>query len=280
MKKEHNLKVATILRYLILSMACVIMIVPFVAMIFNSVKPEAEILGYPPTFIPRSLTLKNFKDIFSNSSLNLKTSMINSIFITVIRTALTIYFAAFWAYALCKIYFRGRKVLFYLVLSAMMIPTSVILIPLYQEMIWIKLKGTFLSLIIITNATTSYAVFIMKQFMESVPSDIIEAGRIDGCNEFQIFHKLVFPLLKNAISAISIIVFLYVWNDFLWPYMMMDNPKKFTITVAMQFLNGRNYIKYGQLMAATAISLVPIFLIFLLFQKHFIQGIALSGSKE
>jgi multiple sugar transport system permease protein/raffinose/stachyose/melibiose transport system permease protein len=120
----------------------------------------------------------------------------------------------------------------------------------------------------------------MKQFIDALPDDVIEAAKIDGCTDVQVFHRIVFPLLKNAISAVTIIVFLYIWNDFLWPYMMLDNPSQFTITVAIQFLNGKNFIRYGQMMAATSVSLAPIILLYFMFQKQFTQGIAMTGAKE
>lgn len=254
--------------------------IPFIAMLFNAFKPESEILGYPPTFFPSEITLDNFKAIIENDSMHLFSSLFNSIFIATVRTAITVYLSALWGYALSKLKFRGSKAIFYMVLSAMMIPTAVILLPLYQEMVWFKLNGKLLSQIIVINGTTSYAVFIMKQFIDTIPNDIIEAGRIDGCSEFRVFHNIILPLIKNAISTVAIIVFLYIWNDFLWPYMMIDDPNKYTITVAMQFLNGRNFIRYGQLMAATGISILPIVIIYIIFQKRFTQGISMSGAKE
>lgn len=266
--------------YFVLILAGIIFMIPFLAMLFNAFKPESEILGYPPTFFPHTVTLDNYKAVIGNDSMRLFSSLGNSVLIATVRTILTIYLSALWGYTISKLYFRGRKVLFYMILSAMMIPTAVILLPLYQEMIWFKLYGKLLSQIIIFNGTTSYAVFIMKQFIDSLPNDIIEAGKIDGCSEYQIFHRIVFPLLKNAISAVAIIVFLYIWNDFLWPYMMINDPGKQTITVAMQFLNGQNFIRYGQLMAATSISILPIIIMYFIFQNHFTQGIALSGTKE
>lgn len=266
--------------YAVLIVASFIFMVPFVAMLFNAFKPEYEILGYPPTYFPKEITLDNFRAVIENDSMHLFSSLGNSVFVATTRTVLTLYLSALWGYTLSKLRFPGRKVLFYLVLSAMMIPTAVILLPLYQEMIWMGLNGKLLSQIIVVNGTTSYAVFIMKQFVDTLPNDVIEAGRIDGCSELQIFHKIVFPLLKNAISAVAIIVFLYTWNDFLWPYMMIDDPGNYTITVAMQFLNGRNFVRYGQLMAATAISILPIVVMYVIFQKRFTQGIAMTGVKE
>lgn len=266
--------------YVILFAASFLFMLPFVAMIFNAVKPEYEILGYPPTFFPHEFTLDNFAAVLNNDSMNLIRSLFNSILVAGIRTAFTIYFAAMWGYALSKLKFPGRKLLFYVVLSAMMVPTAVILLPLYQEMVWFHLKGKLLSLILVINSTTSYAVFIMKQFIDTLPDELLEAGRIDGCSEFQVFHRLVFPLLRNAISAVAIIVFLYIWNDFLCPYMMIDDSSKFTVTVAMQYLNGQNFIRYGQLMAATTISVLPIMVVYFIFQNRFTQGISLSGSKE
>lgn len=280
MKKEIWRNAGKALTYIILLVAGFILMVPFIAMIFNAFKAEAEILGYPPTFFPREITLLNFDAILKNDSINMIQSMWNSVFVTTIRTVLILYFSALWGYTLSKLNFKGRQLIFYMILSTMMVPVSVILLPLYQEMIWFKLNGSLLSLIIIVNGTTSYAVFIMKQFISGLPGSIFEAAYIDGCNEFGIFHSIVFPMLRNAISAVSILIFLYVWNDFLWPYMMLNNPGRYTVTIAMQFLSGKNFIRYGQLMAATCISLLPIMIVYFIFQNKFTQGIALSGSKE
>lgn len=266
--------------YLILIVIGVIFLVPFLTMLFNAFKAESEILGYPPTFIPKRVTWENYKAVFTNDSINIFNSLKNSVWVTIVRTALTLYFSVLWGYALAKMTFKGRRLFFYMVLSTMMVPVSVILLPLYQEMGWLGLQGSMLSLIIVINSTTSYAVFIMKQFISTIPRDVIEAAKIDGCSEFQITHRIVFPLIQNAISAISIIVFLYIWNEFLWPYMMLDDPSKYTITIAMQFLNGQNFVRYGQLMAATSISLLPIFVVYFIFQNKFVEGISMGGVKE
>lgn len=254
--------------------------VPFITMIFNAFKYESEILGYPPTFFPKKITTINFREVLRNDSVNLLNSLKNSIFVTVVRGVLTLYLSALWGYTLSKINFKGRKFIFYMTLSTMMVPMSVILLPLYQEMIWLRLNDNLISLIIIVNSTTSYAIFIMKQFISTITNDLIEAAKIDGSSEFQIFHLIILPLLRNAISAVSIIIFLYIWNDFLWPFMMLNDSSKYTVTIAMQYLNGQNYIRYGQLMAATAISLLPVFIVYCIFQNKFIEGIALSGVKE
>jgi len=266
--------------YLVLIMIGAIFLVPFLTMLFNAFKPESEILGYPPTFIPRRVTLDNYTAVLANDSLNLLNSLKNSVWVTIVRTALTLYFSVLWGYALAKIDFKGRQLFFYMVLSTMMVPVSVLLLPLYQEMGWFGLHGSLLSLIIVINSTTSYAVFIMKQFIGTIPRDVIEAAKIDGCSEFQITHRIVFPLIRNAVSAISIIVFLYVWNEFLWPYMMLDDASNYTITIAMQFLNGRNFVRYGQLMAAASISLLPIMVVYFIFQNKFVEGISMGGVKE
>lgn len=270
----------TIIIYIILGIVSIIFFVPFITMIFNAFKHESEILGYPPTFFPKKLTMINFQEVLKNDSVNLANSLKNSIFVTVVRGILTLYFSALWGYTLSKINFKGRKLIFYMTLSTMMVPISVILLPLYQEMVWLRLNDNLLSLIIIVNSTTSYAIFIMKQFISTITNDLIEAAKVDGATEFQIFHKIILPLLKNAMSAVSIIVFLYIWNDFLWPFMMLNNAGKYTVTIAMQYLNGQNYIRYGQLMAATAISLLPVFIVYIIFQNKFIEGISLSGVKE
>ncbi len=266
--------------YAVLIAVGILFIIPFITMILNAFKPEGEILGYPPTFFPKAITLDNFTAVFNHSSINIFQALLNSLIVTVSRTTLILYLSALWGFALSKFKFRGRNVLFYMVLSAMMVPISVLLLPLYQEMVWMGLNGKLISLIIVVNGTTSYAVFIMKQFISSIPDDLIESAKIDGCSEFAIFHRIIFPLLRNAISAVSIIVFLYVWNDFLWPFMMIDDPANYTITVAMQFFNGKNYVKYGQLMAAVTISLLPIITVYFIFQNKFTQGISMTGLKE
>jgi len=253
-------------------------IFPFVAMVLNAFKPEKDIIAF--SFLPRTVTMENFHFILHKASISLPIALKNSAFVATARTAITLYLASLWGYALAKLRFKGRNVLFYLVLSAMMVPVAVILLPLYQQMIWLRLKGSLWSLILIVNGTTSYAVFIMRQFMGGIPEEMLESGRIDGCGEFQIFHKLVFPMLTNAISSVCIIVFLYVWNDYLWPFISIDAPEKYTVTVAMQFFSGRYTVQYGPLMAATTLSLLPIMIVYFIFQRRFTQGISTLGLKE
>ena len=251
---------------------------PFAAMLLTAFLPDSEI--FSGRFGFDRVTLDNFHFILTKTSISLPRALGNSLFISAVRTAMTLYLASLWGYALAKLNFRGRNFLFYMVLAAMMVPVAVLLLPLYQEMIWFRLKGSQLALILIVDSTTSYAVFIMRQFIRGVPDEILESGRIDGCGEFQIFHRLVFPLLNNAVSSVCILVFLYVWNDYLWPFIMIDNPSLYTITVAMQFFSGRYVVQYGPLSAATAMALLPIFAVYFIFQKRFTQGISTLGIKE
>lgn len=269
-----------LLPYAALTLFGILFLVPFLSMIFNAFKANKEILGYPPTFFPKEITLQNFTTVLSNDNMRVLSSLKNSVIITVVRTGMILYLSALWGYTLSKVDFPGRRLLFYVVLSAMMVPVAVIVLPLYQEMLWFGLYDKLLSQILIVDSTTSYGVFIMRQFIIGLPDELFEAAEIDGCNEFQTFHKIILPLLKNAISAVSIVVFLYIWNDYLWPSLMLQSPENRTITVSIQFLSGRYTTDYGGLMAATCLSLLPVLLIYFLFQNRFTQGISLSGVKE
>ena len=163
-------------------------------------------------------------------------------------------------------------------MMTMMVPWSVTIIPRYTMFVKAGLQDSYLSLVI-PSMVSGFGIFMMKQHMESIPNELIEAARIDGSNEFQIFHKQILPLSKNGISAIAIFQFLWVWEDYLWPYLMIDSEAKQLLAVGLTTFNGRYTTDYGGLFAATSISILPVILVYVIFQRRFVAGVASGAVK-
>ena len=215
---------------------------------------------------PSSLLWKNYTSLQSN--FNFLRYFANSVFIAVVVTVLVIYISCLCGFVLSKYQFRGRNLIFGFVMMTMMIPWSVTIISRYTMFMKAGLQDTYLSLIL-PVMVSGFGIFMMKQDIGALPDELLEAARIDGANEFHIFHKIVLPMSKNSISAIAIFQFLWVWEDYLWPYLMIDSEEKQLLAVGLTTFNGRYSTDYGGLFAATAISIIPVLIIYIIFQKRF-----------
>lgn len=252
------------------------MIAPFLWMIFSSFKINAEITAIPPTLFPREFTLDNVVMVWKK--FNFAVFFRNSLFIAVLKTALVLYTSSLAGYVLDKIRFRGRNALFIMILATMMVPWPVSIIPLYQEMVWLKWLGSYKSLIIPT-IMSSFGIFMMRQSVQSIPTALVEAARVDGTPEFGIFHKIILPNLGSSLSALGIFTFLWSWDDFLWPYLMINDQKLYTLPVGLALFSGQYYNDYAGVLAGASIAVIPVLIVFIIFQKKFIEGIATTGLK-
>ncbi len=193
-------------------------------------------------------------------------------------TAITVYTSAIAGFVLCKYRFRGRQLLFGAILATMMVPGVVTIIPRYSIMQAAGWLDTWRSLLV-PGLFTSFGIFMMRQSCMGIPDEMLEAARIAGGNEFYIFHRIVFPMLLNAVSSIAIFQFLWAWEDYLWPYLMLRSESKQVLSVALNMFSGRYSTDYAGLFAATAIAIVPVAVCYLFFQRRFIEGIASSAVK-
>lgn len=262
--------------YVIVISFGLVMIVPFLWMVSTAFKPESEIFQLVLHIFPKAPTTSNFEKAFAVAPLG--RFFVNSVFITSVDTASSIFFAAMSGYAFAKFKVKGGNLIFMLLLSGLMIPFSVRLIPMYLMVVQMGLADTYMG-IILPNLLSIMGVFFMRQFAYAVPDDLLDAARIDGSSEFRILWMIVYPMVKPGVAVLGIFKFMTVWNDFLWPLVVINDVGKRTITVGLAMFAGYYSTFYGQFMAASSISILPVFLVFVFFQNQIIKGVSLTGLK-
>ena len=277
-KRRKPIRIGYLLCHLFLLLVVAVMLFPFLWMMLCSLKTTAEITRIPPQFFPENWGyFDNFINVMVKYNFGL--FFMNSLKCTVIKTLVVLYVSAIVGYVLAKFQFRGNRFIFIMILSTMMIPWPATLIPNYQMMVWFKWINTDIS-ILYSSLTSAFGVFMMRQFAFSIPDSLIEAGRLDGAGELKIFHRIVLPMMLNAIGALAIFTFLWEWDNYLWPYLMLNDMKKYTLPIGLAMTKGQFVADYGPMFAGICISVVPVLIVYLIFQKTFIQGIALGGVKE
>ncbi|AEY85462.1 ABC transporter permease protein [Streptomyces hygroscopicus subsp. jinggangensis 5008] len=263
--------------YLPMTGALLAMIVPFLWMMSGSFKPEADIRRVPPVLVPTELTLANYAELFER--LDFLGMFGNSLLVAVVVTAGNLLFCSMLGYALAKLAFRGRRSVFALVLGTLMVPGLVTFVPLYVLTTNLGLTDSLLGLILPFLAAP-FGVFLMRQFIGTLPDELIDAARVDGCGEIAIFWRIILPLTKPALATLGIISFLGSWNNFLWPLVVAQNEEQYTLPVGLALASsGQDFTRYGILLAGAVVVLLPVIIVFLLFQRHFIAGIATAGLK-
>lgn len=263
--------------YIALFIGSIVMLLPFIWLIASTFKVDAEIVGGAPSFFPKEPTIQNYIKMITD--FNVGKFFMNSLFLSTIRTFIGVYTSLFCGYALAKHKFRGQNILYGFILMTMMVPYFTTLIPMYNMVNSWGLNDSYLA-IILPTFLSSFGIFMMRQYMmDGVPDELIEAAKIDGAGEFLIFHKIVIPQCVNMISALSIFLFLWNWEDFLWPYLVLSSESKYPLSVALSQFTGQNVTHYGQLFAATAVTIIPILVVYLIFQRRFVEGISMSGIK-
>jgi len=260
----------------ILAVLSLTTILPFLWMLASSFKTNREISALSQSFLPLRPTVENYLNALGK--MNFLRYFGNSLGYAMSLTAITVYTSAIAGFVLCKYRFRGRQLLFGAILATMMVPGVVTIIPRYSIMQAAGWLDTWRSLLV-PGLFTSFGIFMMRQSCMGIPDEMLEAARIDGGNEFYIFHRIVFPMLLNAVSSIAIFQFLWAWEDYLWPYLMLRSESKQVLSVALNMFSGRYSTDYAGLFAATAIAIVPVAVCYLFFQRRFIEGIASSAVK-
>ncbi len=263
--------------WLLLGVGAILMVAPFYWMIVTSFKPRSEVLVFPPTWWPSEPTLAPWRELTELRG-GFHIFFRNSVFVTVSTTLLVLFTSAVSGYVFAKFEFPGRRVLFVILLSMMMIPFNVSLIPLYQLMANLKWTNSYWALII-PSVYSPFGIFLMRQFMHSIPSDLMDAARIDGASEWRIFFRIVLPLSTAAIGALGIFTFMGVWDDFLWPLVILDEPSLYTLPLGLSQLRGRFGSDVGTMTAGATVSVLPILIVYFFAQRRFIEGIALTGLK-
>jgi multiple sugar transport system permease protein len=263
--------------HIALTIALVATLVPFVWMFLGSVKTEAELRQRPPTWWPQTFTWDSFAAWFGR--LDIGTFFVNSVVVAAFTVLGTLVFCSLVGYALAKLDFPGKRVVFTLVLVTLMVPGVVTFVPLFVVVSKLGMVSTYPALILPFLAGP-LGVFLMRQFILDIPDSLIEAARIDGAGELRIFLRVVMPLCGPALATLAILTFLGSWNNFLWPLVVAQSEDMYTLPVALSLYSvGQNSTNYGVLLAGSVLIITPVLLLFVALQRYFIQGIAATGIK-
>jgi multiple sugar transport system permease protein len=263
--------------YALLIFGILLMVGPFLWMVLGSLKPQAEFLASPPTFLPQAPTTDNFERLFGK--LDFPRFFFNSSVVAIAVTVGNVVFCPMLGYALAKLQWRGKRLILGLVLATLMVPAGITLIPNFVLMSNLGLVNTYPGLIL-PFLVGPFGVFLTRQFMFGIPDELIEAARIDGASEWRIFRQIVIPITVPVLATLGILTFLGSWNSFLYPLVMAQEPQMYTLPVALAtFAIGQHVADHGMLMAGSVVLVVPVLIIFILFQRWITQGIATTGLK-
>lgn len=269
-------KIGKYIIILLLVLCSIIVAVPFVWMIFSSFKNIDEFYIIPPKIFPKQFTLANFEHLFSKTKFEVY--YFNSLFVTVIQVLFNILIVTTAGYGFAKYEFAGKKVIFTIILATTMVPWVATIIPLYILAYKAGAVNTYFGLIF-PGLADAFSIFLARNFMQTVPTSLIEASRIDGGGEFTIFYKIVLPLIKPIIAVITITKFIASWNAFQWPLLIVGKEALRTLPLAVAKFSSQYYDAYNLKMAAATLTIIPVLIIYIAFQKYFVSGISLSGIK-
>lgn len=282
----------TVFCFIVLIILAILFTFPLYWIITGAFKTSADINAPSPVWFPTNWVMDNFKKLFSKQSVPLWQLgkwtgptvpaavkwLLNTVFMAVAAMGLTCITAAMAGYALAKKRFKGRILLFTLIVASMALPKQVILIPLLREMAALNLYDTMWA-VIFPTVGWPFGVFLMKQFSEGVPNEMLEASRIDGASEAKTFLQIVVPMIKPGIGALAIFTFISSWNDYFMQLIMLNSTDKLTISLGIAKLQAENSTDFGSIMAGASLASIPILIVFLMFQKYFTRGIAMGAVK-
>lgn len=275
MKKKHS--AFEIVGNVCLVLIAVIVLFPLAWLILSSFKSDAEVIKWPPHLIPQQWVATQY--VYVTSVIPVLRMLKNTVVFAGGVTVISLIFDSLSAYAFSRMRFRGKRLLFGLMLLTMMIPFQVIMIPLYLEEFKLGILNSYIGLIL-PRAASAYGIYMLTSFFSGIPKSLDEAARIDGMKEIQIYSRIIVPLAKPAFVTLGIYHFMNNWNDLLYPMMLTSSVEMRTLSAGLAVLVGSNSIKFGPTLAATVISVAPLLILFLFGQKFFMEGIATAGMKE
>lgn len=265
-----------IIVHTVLILGAVVMVTPFLWMILTSFKSFAESMLVPPTFLPETWKLDNYSEVFE--TVNFAKYYWNTIVITVGRTIGQLILCSLAAYAFARLSFPGKNIIFVALLSVLMVPSQVVMIPSF---VIVRELGWFDTLyaLIVPGIFSAFGVFLLRQFFMSIPKELDEAAKIDGCSYFGIYWRIILPLAKPALVSLAIFTILASWNDFLWPLVVTSSDEMRVLSIGIASFQGQYATQYPLLMAGALMASLPMIVIFVVLQRYFIEGIALTGVK-
>jgi multiple sugar transport system permease protein len=264
--------------YVILIVLGVIAALPFVWMILSSFKEAEEIRRIPPTFWPETGSLDNYRTILQDPELPLLTFYRNSAFIAVMNALATLFTGSLLGYVFAKFTFRGKQPLFWFILATMMIPTQVTMLPGYLILLQLNLLNNLWGLII-PSFIDAFAIFVMRQFIMSIPNDEIYSARVDGASEWRIYRSIVLPQLRAPIATLGMLTFMFNWNAYLWPLIVLTEQNKRTLPIILTWYSDQHSAQLNLVMAASVLIVIPVLFVFALSQKWIVRGLTLTGGR-
>lgn len=265
------------LSYVVLFLVAAIVLLPIVWLFVSSFKSDADVISWPPSFWPKKWVFDQYQ--YVADAIPIFNMLKNTVIFAGSVTVISLFIDSLAAYAFARMHFKGKKVLFNIILLTMMVPFQIIMIPLYIEEYKLGILDTYAGLIL-PRIASAYGIYLLSSFFMGIPKSLEEAARIDGMNDFQIYLKIMVPLSKPAFISLGIFHFMNNWNDLLYPMMLTSNVNMRTLSAGLAVLVGSNSIKYGPTLAATAISITPLLILFLFGQRFFMEGITTTGVKE
>jgi multiple sugar transport system permease protein len=269
--------ILTVLVHLLVYALALATIAPFLWMVATSLKELPDILTYPPKWIPERFTTENFVSAFQAAPFG--RFYFNSVFVASAVTLGQLFTCSLAAYAFARLQFRGREVLFYIFLGTMMIPGQVTMIPGFMVLHWLGWIDTYAALIV-PGLASAFGTFLLRQFFLTIPRDLEDAASLDGCSRFGVLWRIILPLSRPALATLAVFTFMGVFNDFLWALVVVSSEEMKTVQLGLAIFRDRYQTDWGQLMAASVVSTLPILTVFFFAQRYFIRGITLSGLKD
>ncbi|MEW5871509.1 MAG: carbohydrate ABC transporter permease [Chloroflexota bacterium] len=264
--------------YAVLIIGLVGTLLPFFYIMISSLKTEAELRQTPPDFFPRQPTLKHYTTILTDKDIPLAKNLFNSVFVSVSRVAITLFTSSFAGYIFAKYHFRGKNLAFGIILVQIMIPFQVVMIPNYLLVVKLGLIDSLWALII-PAFVDAYGIFMMKQFIESMPTELMDAARIDGASEFGIYSRVILPQMGPPLASLGIFTFMATWNDYLWPLIVLTSPEKRTIPLLVVWFQTQHVSNQGLVLAASILTLLPIFFVYIFLQRWIVDQATQSAFK-
>lgn len=273
---ESSRKRMTVFTYAALIAGSVIMIFPFVWMILTSFKTVPESMAVPPTILPKQVTTANFKEALT--SLPFLRLYLNTALMILFRVICAIAFSSMAGYAFAMLEFRGKKLLFGIVLVQMSLPSQIFIIPQYQMVAKMGMANTIFALVF-PGIVSAFGVFFLRQTYLGIPKEVAEAAYLDGCNQWQTFTKVMFPLTGTSVAALTIFTAVFAYSDLMWPLVVNSDLKMMTLSSGLATLRGQFSTNFPVLMAGSLLAMLPMVILYLIFQKQFVEGIASTGGK-
>lgn len=275
--QQRLLTIGKVFAYLALTLTAITMIFPFYWMVATSLKTEARVFAFPPDWIPSPLIISNYAYIFTE--LPFGRYIYNSVKVSSLATLGIVLSSSLAAYAFARVRFWGRETLFVITLGALMIPGQITMIPLYVVMTRIGWVDTHLPLFAPAYLGSAFGIFLIRQYFMTIPQELNDAAKIDGCSHFGIYWRIMMPLAKAVIATLALLSFMGSWNDLLGPVIYLFDESLFTLPLALTRFRGMYYTQWGNMMAGATITLLPILVVFLFTQQYFVRGVVLSGLK-